>query len=703
MIKSTSRRVIGGISLLALAATLPLTGRAESNPEPKVVPAVQQWTGGEGILKAGAAPIVVDSTFVRELSGIAERFRDELRAAGCGRHALRQAVAAKPGDLFLTLAGADSSRGPESHTIVINDRVVVSAPAPDGVFLATRTLFQLLSRDKDSGSLPKGVITDWPQSRRRMVMLDVGRKPFPVPVLKDYLRILSWYKMNELHLHLSDQAFGDGYAAFRVECRTFPGLTAKDLFYTREQLRDLQDVAHQYGITITPEVDMPGHALCFTQYWPDLRHPRMGKSYLDVTNPNTISRMKALLDEIVPLFDAPDFHIGTDEYGIGGKSKEERELLGEAFRQFINTMNAHLRAKGKNCRIWSGFEHMSGTTLPDPTVTIDMWVTDDAKALIDRGHHVINSYHGRTYIVPGCHYYGVSNGGIYDSWEPSRVSGDPAKNPSPDDPRLLGGKLHVWNDQGPTGYTMTEIADLSLDSIISFSEKMWGRKGSPDYGGFMARAALTKPVPGVTVFDRIPAGKDGVVLDIPCERSLSSTNDTARLAWRTRGNLVIPWTLTMDVCRTVATGRRGVILSSDLAEICSNYTRTDVKKTKGADGKEVETRIELEGIGLVRAAGTPGKDPASSALVRDVSQVCSDPLPINQWVTVTVVGERRHTTVYLGGVKTGESGNQMVCPLDRLGSRTGNSFVGKIRNLKVYDHAVTAEDIAQRWTVKRPD
>ena len=247
-------------------------------------------------------------------------------------------------EIFLTLSGSQAKHGPEGYSLTIGDRVVISGNSPAGVFFGTRTLLQMLGH---SSALPKGKAVDWPDYSHRMLMLDVGRKPFPLPVLKDYLRIMAWYKMNELHLHLSDEAFGGKYAGFRVQCDTFPGLASKDLFYTKREFRELQDQAHAYGITITPEIDMPGHSRVFTDYWPDLRLAHNSPSYLDVTNPQTIVRLKKLLDEMIPLFDAPDFHIGTDEYRVGG-SVEEQTRLHEAFRGFINTMNAHIRATARH-------------------------------------------------------------------------------------------------------------------------------------------------------------------------------------------------------------------------------------------------------------------------------------------------------------------------------------------------------------------
>ena len=690
---------------LILAATaLSLVGLAAPNPAPQVVPAVQQWTGGEGTLALSKNAVILVDAKDKSLDGVAQQLQTDLQAAGFGKVDIKSGDQAAPGSIFLSTSIDVDARIrliDEAYWITIGDAVKITGTKPAGIFYGTRTLLQMLATAKD-GALPKGSVTDYPLYNRRMLMLDVGRKPFPVEVLQDYMKILAWYKMNELHLHFSDEAFGGAYSAFRIESKTFPGLAAKDLFYTHQQIRELQDYAKARGITITPEFDMPGHARCFTNYWPDCMlkgYP----NYVDVTNPKTIENLKKLLDEMIPLFDCPDIHIGTDEYRVGNQP-----ALKDAFKEFINTMNAHIRSKGKNCRIWSGFEHMQGTKNIeiDPTVIIDMWETDNARAQIEKGHPVINSNHGRTYIVPGCHYYGISCGGIYEGWEPWMVSGDMAKNPTKDDPKLLGGKLHVWCDQGPTGYTHTEIADLALSGIQAFAEKLWGTKGSAKYGEFTKRTALTLPIPGVTILDRLPAGKDGLILDLPQEQTLKSAEDIIPLplAEKDRANLEYPWTLTVEACKTAETDKRGVILSSEFAEACENYARNEEVVTKFADGTERKTKVKCSGVGMIRAAGSmKGNDPASSYLANDVSKSFGKPLPLNQWQTITVVGTRGTNTIYLNGEKLGQSGNQMICPLRWIGSKTGNSFVGKIRNLKVYNRALSGQEIGRAAGLDIPE
>jgi hexosaminidase len=559
--------------LAAVAAATALSAAAEPNPPPPVVPALRQWTGAEGTFSAKAAEIVVDAACREKLAGAAEQFRADLESAGLGRRAVRFAAAAQPGHFFLTAAN-DAALGPEGYRLEIADAAVLCADTAAGAVTGTRTLLQMLALGKGACVLPRGTATDFPACRRRMLLLDVGRKPFPTPALRDVIRLMAWYKMNELHLHLNDEAFGNGYSGFRVQCDTFPGLTSKDQSYTKKEIRELQAFARALNVTITPEIDMPGHSQCFTRIWPELAYKGQ-KNYLDVNNPETVRRLKKVLDEMIPLFDAPDFHIGTDEYRVKASAAEKAKLADD-FMRFVNTMAAHVRSKGKVCRMWYGTDHRESKVAPDSAITLDIWNLHAGVAGIARGHKYINSNENVSYIVPGCHYYGVNNAGVYQNWEPWLFGSGPDEE-TRRDPNLLGAKLHIWNDQGPTGYTVTEIADLSLPSIQVFAEKMWGAKGSPDYTAFQKRAAGTLPVPGVTVFDRLPAGRDGLVLDLPKEQVLAGAASCIPLplADAPRADLEYPWTLTVELRRGADTGRRGVILSSALAEVCADFQPGD--------------------------------------------------------------------------------------------------------------------------------
>jgi hexosaminidase len=689
---------IGLTSVAALAA----------NPEPCIVPAIQQWQGAEGSLNPGGVPIVLAKEDAAALHATAELFQADLAASGLPKPEILIAET-RPVTKAIFLDLNETPMAPtkevieeQAHAVDITPNgIALTAHNPGGIFAGTRSIMQMLAASRE---LPAGRIVDGPVTRMRMLMLDAGRKAFPIDSLYDYLRVLGWYKMNVLHLHLSDSSFDGRYGGFRVQCDTFPGLTSKDCFYSKAELRAFQDRAAAMGIMVLPEIDMPGHAAPFTLLWPELawrKNPL--SSALDVTNPEVIPRMKQVLDEIIPLFDSPYFHIGTDEYRVPYKDDAERLAAGEAFRGFINTMNAHVRSKGKQCVVWDGWEHVKGSTEIDPTVVVDMWWgVFDTNAYIKRGHKVINSCQNWTYLTSGRPAYGVNNAGVYNNQKPNSFG---KVNAPMDEPNFLGTKLHVWCGQGPTGWTMTEIAGETFESVRALSETLWGRKGSANYKVFLAeRAERVGMPPGVTVLDRI-TGKDAIVLDHPQEVVLKKGAPAIPLPLHgsARADLEFPWTLTMEIRQDAPNGR-GVILSSDLAEVCANYEWNDRKKVVNAAeadrGKEKFEKIIRRGFGINRATGNwnakftgPAPTPADTTMGPENSRVYDEgPLPSGQWVKYTVVAEKRRTRVFRDDKLVGESGGnvQSICPLRRLGSiDPQQSFIGSIRNLRVVNKAET--------------
>ncbi|UKJ09243.1 family 20 glycosylhydrolase [Solitalea lacus] len=659
-----------------------------------IVPAVQQWRPQQGYFNVEPEKVII-AVNIRDnnkLKTVSANLKADLTPLGFPHIEIIQSNIPLKGSIFLTLSSQTLPNGKESHRIrITSTQVVITGNSVEAIHFGARSVLQMVRAH--AGNIPCGEVKDWPSYSRRMLMIDVGRKPWPLEVLKDYVRILSWHKMNELHLHLSDEAFGESYSAIRVQSDVFPQLAAKDLCYSKQEIKELVSFAKGYGIVITPEFDMPGHAAAFTNYFPDCMlkgYP----NYLDVSNPKTLTIMKKFVDEMIPLFDAPDFHIGTDEYRVK-YPPEEKEKLHQDFRRFINSMNAHIRSKGKNCRIWSGYESMMGKSVSvDSTVIVDMW---DPYHDEHNGHLVINSSQYVSYYVPGCHYYGVNPEEVYNKWEPWQA-GENVNKPQKNSPRLLGGKLHIWCDQGPTGYTMTEIADLVIPGIQAFAEKLWGTKGSASYDQYLNRSKAILPVSNVTVLNRLelqrsPSAPD-VVLNIPNELELTSRNAIIDLplAHADRADLEYPWTLSVDLKKLQTVEGKNVFLSSDLVELCGNYSWKQKEKIEnnGQQNEQIHS-----GIGIVRAAGARQGtgSPAETYLSHDVSNGFEQQLPLNQWTNLTIVAFKGGASVYINGQKIGETNNQILCPLRHIGSNYGDSFVGKIRNLKVWNRNLSNEEI----------
>jgi len=622
--------------------------------KPHIVPAIKEWSPSTGTLKLDTSRIFIAPKDATALSPVAQLLATELGAD------TRLDTSGNLAKFSIDLELSASIKEPEGYRIDIHwDGLTISAQTPTGIYYGTRTLLQMMR----NGDIPRGAIVDAPKYPVRSVLVDVGRKFMPVPQLKDWIRMMGWMKLNELHLHLNDNSWGR-YPGYRLESKKFPGLASKDGHYTFEQIRDLQDFAKLRGVVIVPEIDSPGHSLAFTTYRPELAQREMnregfGLAYLDLANPDAIRFMEEIWDEVCPLFDSPLVHIGTDEYRIGLiKDPKERKEMGERFRQYINHLNTYITSKhGKKVRTWSGYEHLPGTTEPDTSIIIDMWETSDAKHKVNAGYKVVNSSHFYTYIVPGAPYYGVNNAFIYNKWTPKQFSNKPGGMLSEDDPGLMGGKLHIWNDFGPSGYTWNEITRLAIPSMAAMAEKLWGNKAASNYKAFQQYAnPLTSNIPQVKLTQRTAASKTGLVWSLPKPALLiPNTNPKLNLPAE---NLEYPWTLSVTLTRHNDVKGDEILISSKLAAFYLDLTHTTHNKKRNKD-------ITRRGVACVRANQAYGHEPLTSN--RPDVLLFDYQVPVGKKVTLTFVGERKRTSLYVDGKLIQRIGKQMVCPLTRLG------------------------------------
>jgi len=655
----------------------------------QIVPAVKEWKiqTGKFVLTNQSKIFVSNNDYSKIISQL-NIFRNDVQTVLSTSLPITTA-APKEGNICFELKQI-SKKQEGAYSIKIGKKIIVEAAGYKGIWNATQTLLQMLIVNKNNFSLPAGTIDDYPSYSVRAMMLDVARKYFPLPILKQYIRCLAYLKYSELHFHFNDASNG-GYSAFRIESKKFPELTAKDGFYTQQEIIDLQAYALEMGITIIPEFDSPGHAQCFTNIFPGLMQPELGANYLDILNKGTYSLMKKIFDEFVPLFSASDIHIGTDEYRLRGiKDSTEKVKYGEAFRNYINYFNRYIRNKGKRVRIWSGYEYMPGNTLPDTNIVIDMWETDDAKAKADKGYKIINSSQNWTYLVPGAPYYGIDNEFVYDHWTPALFNDEkPENNLAENDPHLLGGKFHVWLDFGPQGYNMNEIARLVMPSMWVFSEKLWGTKTSENYEDFVKRYQPLKNIPDVDFTKRrILSDSNGLVYSThDSVYNFKNKNDFISLPFGTINdnmNLEYPWTLHFDV-KSYDTSSTSVIFSSRFAEIYANYVyQTQTGKTK--------KDTTLTGVAIDRAVKF-STNPLTVFNGYRYTSVFNYQLPVNEWKNITIVAEEGKTTLYVNGKFAGSFSRQMLCPLDAMGNKKGESFIGELKNLRIYDRAFEPNEI----------
>ena len=375
-----------GLLLLLFCAQVAVYAQ---NAKPFVIPELKEWKGKEGAFVPSADMRVVYAD--EALRAVAEAF-----AADYGQMfgAAPETVQGKPseGDIYFTLK-KDKKLGREGYAIRVDRYVTVSAPEVVGAYWATRTLLQMSEQTEDH-QLPKGQLRDWPDYAMRGFMMDCGSKVIPMSYMRDLVKMMAYYKMNTLQVHLNDNGFkqffghdwGRTYAAFRLECDTYPGLTARDGYYTKREFIDFQEEAASRFVQIIPEIDAPAHTLAFTQYKPEIGSKEYGMDHLDLFNPETYKFMDGLFKEYLegdkPVFRGPRVHIGTDEY-----SNKKKDVV-EKFRAFTDHYIRLVESYGKQACVWGALTHAKGDTpVKSENVIMNAWYNGyaDPKEMIKQG------------------------------------------------------------------------------------------------------------------------------------------------------------------------------------------------------------------------------------------------------------------------------------------------------------------------------
>ena len=497
--------------LLAIMLFFPIANSiyAQLNPKPFVIPEIRQWTGKEGTFTPQSYTRIVCTSNHPELKRIAQIFASDYSTMFGKKLEVTQDKA-KDGDFVLSLA-KDKELGTEGYTIKISDRITLSAPTPTGIYWGTRTLLQI-AEQSDTQSLPKGTIRDYPDYPLRGFMIDCGRKFIPMPYLQDLVKIMAYYKMNTLQVHLNDNGFkqyfehdwNKTYAAFRLESNTFPGLTARDGSYSKKEFINFQKQAAEYFVEIIPEIDVPAHSLAFTHYKPEIGSKEYGMDHLDLFKQETYDFIDALFKEYLegdnPVFVGRRVHIGTDDY-----SNAKKEVV-EKFRYFTDHYIRLVESYGKQAVVWGALTHAKGDTpVKSENVIMNTWYNGyaDPATMIKEGYQLISIPDGLVYIVPKAGYYYdyLNESYLYKEWTPAHIGKAVFEEKHPS---IIGGMFAVWNDHVGNGISVKDIHHRIFSPMQTLSVKMWtGANPSLAYETFNSQRAILSEAPGVNQLGRI--------------------------------------------------------------------------------------------------------------------------------------------------------------------------------------------------------
>lgn len=494
---------------------------------PQTIPALKTWIGSAGACTFSASSRIVPQT--SHLAEVGTVLEEDLKLLTGLDIPVVDGERVRAGDIVLALGAEDVELGDQGYRMEVDDCVTIRARTLDGVFYGTRTLLQLL---RQSFIIPGGVARDWPDYTQRGLMVDVGRQYFSVPWLESHFRELAYLKYNSFHLHLSDNH------GFRLESERHPEIVSSQ-FYSKAEIRELHELARKYHITIVPEIDMPGHLDAALASHPELllkNGKRSQTGDLDLALEEAYTFAKDLLEEYIPLFPGPYWHLGADEYLLHGGNYEDFPQLEEAalerygpqatskdiYLGFVNWAHEIVTAHGKTTRIWSDGMYGGSAVTPDAeNVIYEHWVSwgPSPREIVERGIPIVNSNIHYLYYVPGSDIMTADPRALYEKFEPhmfcfafDRLDGvenvtvpESAPVPSEDlallasHPLNLGAKLHVWCDY-PGVETEEQVAVAIAPALRALVQKNWG---SPllvdDYERFTALIQAIGHAPGYTV------------------------------------------------------------------------------------------------------------------------------------------------------------------------------------------------------------
>ncbi|WP_455786392.1 family 20 glycosylhydrolase [Parabacteroides goldsteinii] len=497
--------------LMLVAACTLFLGKsfAANNEKPFVIPELQEWRSAQGMFTPSATSRIVYASKDPAVARVANQFAEDYETMFGRKLAVVQGRASA-GDFVFSISG-DKQLGEEGYAVKIADRVTVSAPKAKGLYWATRTLLQMTEQNSDL-ALSKGSMRDYPDYAIRGFMMDCGRKFIPMNFLRDYVKMMAYYKMNTLQVHLNDNAFkqyfehdwNKTYAAFRLESEFFPGLTSRDGYYTKKEFIDFQLMADSLGVEIIPEIDVPAHSLALTHYRPEIGSEEYGMDHLDLFKPETYQFVDSLFREYLegrnPVFVGKRVHIGTDEY-----SNKKKDVV-EKFREFTDHYIRFVEGFGKQACVWGALTHAKGDTpVKSENVLMSAWYNGyaDPKEMIKQGYDLVSVPDGYLYIVPAAGYYYdyLNTEMLYKEWTPAHIGKEvfPEKHK-----QIKGGMFAVWNDHAGNGISTKDIHYRVFPALQTLAVKMWtGKDCKVPYETFNAARLSLSEGPGVNVAGRI--------------------------------------------------------------------------------------------------------------------------------------------------------------------------------------------------------
>jgi hexosaminidase len=458
-----------------------------------LIPQPAAVTPGDGIYKLTAETILIATPQVMEVAV----YLAELLSPALGTLAVTQTSQTgqvnQPGGLSLCLV-VDPELGSEGYELEITSQgIALRAPQTAGLFYAVQTLRQLLPPALQTGELllPTAVIRDYPRFAWRGAMLDVARHFFGPAEIKHFIDLLAYYKINRLHLHLTDDQGWRLMIASWPRLAEYGGQTAVNRdpggYYTQAEYREIVAHASSRWITIVPEIDLPGHTNAALASYPELncddQAPALntgmavGFSSLCLAKPLTIRFLDDVIGEVAALTPGAYLHIGGDE----AHSTPKPDYI-----TFIEMIQGSVNRHGKTMVGWN---EISQANLSAPVI-VQFWAGEISA--LPKGAQVIFSPAQHTYLDMkydqetrlGLQWAGLVNTRQAYEWDPETLLAGLDKE------GILGVEAPLWTE---TVRTVDELEFMVFPRLIGHAEIGWSPRSGRHWETYAARLGAHGP------------------------------------------------------------------------------------------------------------------------------------------------------------------------------------------------------------------
>ena len=416
-----------------------------------------------------------------------------------------------------------------SYSLTVENDFVRISGSEQGMFYGLQSLMQLLPADfAKEGSIPAVAVSDAPRFQYRGMHLDISRHFMPVSFVKKYIDLMSQYKFNYFHWHLTDDQ------GWRIEIKKWPKLTEigskrpesvkeRNLspyigdgvpvegFYTQEEIKDVVAYAKSKYITVIPEIELPGHASAALAAYPELGCKEDYEYKVKTTwgifkevfcpTEKTFGFLEDVLTETIALFpDSPYIHIGGDEvlkdhwkesaFVQELKAKENLKDEHEVQSYFIRRMEKFINSKGKKIIGWD--EILEGGLAPNATVMSWRGMKGGIEAAKSK-HDVIMTPTDFVYFDygQGDPAYEPLNIGSYVPLEKVYSSDPvPAELTAEEAKYIIGGQANIWTEYIKTP---SHVEYMAFPRMVALSEVLWSPAGSKNFDDFKSRLAANLP------------------------------------------------------------------------------------------------------------------------------------------------------------------------------------------------------------------